>query len=160
VLRDGNDSDMPGYRPNVALILQNAEGKVLVAERSDVPGSWQFPQGGAAAGESPGETLIREMEEELALPPSAYEVVESRGPYRYEFPPGKIKEGYCGQEQTYFRALLRRADLLPDGPVSSPEFRAVRWLFPAEFSLRWVAEFKREVYRQVFRDFWGIAPAE
>lgn len=147
---------MNSYRPNVALILENQAGEILIAERSDVPGSWQFPQGGADRGESAGETLIREMEEELSLPASAYEVLECRGPYRYDFPPGRVKEGFLGQEQTYFRARLRRPEVLPEGPVQSPEFRAVRWIKPSEFLLSWVADFKREVYRQVFRDFWGI----
>jgi putative (di)nucleoside polyphosphate hydrolase len=147
---------MPSFRPNVALILENAAAEILLGERSDVAGAWQFPQGGAKKGESPGETLVREMEEELSLPASAYEVLECRGPYRYIYPTGKIKEGFGGQEQTYFRARLRRPELLPAGPVHSPEFRAVRWIAPSAFDLRWVPPFKQEVYRQVFRDFWSI----
>ena len=34
------------YRPNVAAILQRPNGLVLIAQRSDYPESWQFPQGG------------------------------------------------------------------------------------------------------------------
>jgi hypothetical protein len=89
------------------------------------------------------------MEEELGLPASAYEVLECRGPYRYDFPPGRVKEGFLGQEQTYFRGRLRRLDLLPAGPVQSPEFCAVRWIKPVDFHLSWVADFKRDVYRLV-----------
>ena len=36
------------------------------------------------------------------------------------------------------------------------EFQAYRWIFPDEFDLDWVPNFKREVYRQVIRDFFGI----
>jgi putative (di)nucleoside polyphosphate hydrolase len=34
------------YRPNVAAILQRADGRVLIGQRSDFPESWQLPQGG------------------------------------------------------------------------------------------------------------------
>ena len=55
------------YRPNVALILQRADGRILIGERLDVAGAWQFPQGGVDAGESADEALAREMGEELSL---------------------------------------------------------------------------------------------
>jgi putative (di)nucleoside polyphosphate hydrolase len=154
---------MSAYRPNSALILQKPDGRVLLAERIDVAGAWQFPQGGGKKQETPLETLHREVEEELGLPAAAYEVMLSRGPYRYDFPTGRIKEGFRGQEQTYFLARLLDENLLPAGPVRSEEFRAIRWIAPAEFDSGWVPEFKREVYRRVLADFFGIrvrAPGE
>jgi putative (di)nucleoside polyphosphate hydrolase len=33
------------YRPNVAAILQRENGDIFVAERINIPGAWQFPQG-------------------------------------------------------------------------------------------------------------------
>ena len=33
------------YRPNVAAILQRENGDIFVAERINVRGAWQFPQG-------------------------------------------------------------------------------------------------------------------
>lgn len=144
------------YRPNVALILRRPDGRVLVGERSDIAGAWQFPQGGVDEGESAEEALAREMIEELSLDPADYRVVEKRGPYRYEFPPGRIKAGCGGQEQTYFLA-----DFVGDeaGILAQPstiEFQAVRWIAPGEFNLDWVAPMKRDVYRAVFRDFFGV----
>jgi hypothetical protein len=38
-----------------------------------------------------------------------------------------------------------------------PEFRAWKWIKPAEFQLAWLPEMKREVYCQVFRDFFNHA---
>ncbi len=58
------------YRPNIAFILENPVGQVLIGERRDIPGSWQFPQGGVAETESLEEALHREVEEEILLPPS------------------------------------------------------------------------------------------
>ena len=56
------------YRPCVAALLQNAAGMILICERRDFAESWQFPQGGIDAGESPREALVRELMEELGLP--------------------------------------------------------------------------------------------
>jgi putative (di)nucleoside polyphosphate hydrolase len=36
------------------------------------------------------------------------------------------------------------------------EFRAYRWIEPGEFDLDWLPAFKRIVYREVMRDFFGV----
>src|SRR5260370_32673174 len=92
----------PRYRPNVAAIIKRLDGKILIGERSNVAGAWQFPQGGGKKSETPRAALARELQEEVSLTPAHYPVVESKGPYRYIFPPGRTKEGVDGQEQTYF----------------------------------------------------------
>ena len=147
---------MSKYRPNVALILMNQEGEILIGERLDASDCWQFPQGGVKSHETLREALAREVNEELSLPENCYEVLEQRGTYQYLYPPGKVKEGYAGQEQTYFRALLKADFLLEAGPILSPEFQTVRWISPEDFQLDWVVKFKQKVYQQVFFDFWGI----
>jgi len=144
------------YRPNVAFILRRGDGRILIGERNDVKGAWQFPQGGVDRGESPDKALAREVLEEISLGPDDYRVVEKRGPYRYEYVDGYKKDGCDGQEQTYFLA-----DLVGDeGQIltepSTVEFRAVRWIAPGEFRLEWVAPVKRKVYAAVFRDFFGV----
>ena len=41
------------FRENVAIIVSNSEGKVLLCARADNAGmEWQFPQGGIDSGES------------------------------------------------------------------------------------------------------------
>ena len=37
------------------------------------------------------------------------------------------------------------------------EFSAYRWIEPTEFDLDWLPEFKREVYRQVMKDFFDLS---
>lgn len=149
---------MPVFRANVALILQNRANQILIGERSDWPGCWQFPQGGIKRGESLLEALHREVREELCLDPQEYQVLQSRGPYRYLFSEGRKKGRYDGQEQHYFLACAVQPGLQICLDGRSPEFRAVRWVAPADYDLAWVAEMKRGVYRQVFRDFFGITP--
>lgn len=147
---------MSKYRPNSALILQRADGRVLIGERRDVKNSWQFPQGGSKKNETPLQTLHREIVEEIGLPPESYEISCQRGPYRYEFPPNLEKEGFCGQEQMYYQARLLDESLLPEGKINSEEFRSIRWIQPAEFNPLWISEFKRKVYAAVFADFFGL----
>jgi putative (di)nucleoside polyphosphate hydrolase len=145
------------YRPNVAAIIRRADGRILVGERSDVPGGWQFPQGGQKRKETPEQALTRELLEEVGLGPESYRFVKRRGPYRYLFMDGHTKDGFHGQEQTYFLLELDDDAAVVDVATAEPEFRAVRWIKPGEFVLDWVPEFKREVYRQVFLDFFGVA---
>ena len=145
---------MPRYRPNVAFILRNSSGEILVCERSDWPGCWQFPQGGVKKSETLLEALHREVEEELGLRPPEYRLLSSKGPYRYLFTSGRKKAGYDGQEQQYFLAeavnphIVLRFD-------AAHEFRAARWLPPADYNLTSIPLMKRAVYAAVFRDFFG-----
>lgn len=141
------------FRRNVALILTRPVGEILVCERSDFKDSWQFPQGGARDQESDLEALQREVLEEISLPPEAYRVVLHHGPYRYVFRSGCRKEGCDGQEQIYFQAEWLGAGEIA---VDKKEFRDFQWIKPETFRMEWVPPIKRDVYRRVFRDFFGI----
>jgi putative (di)nucleoside polyphosphate hydrolase len=149
----------PRYRSNVAAIIQAADQKILIGERSDVPDAWQFPQGGVRKGESALEALFRELREEVSLKPSHYRVLDSKGPYRYLFQDGRKKEGFDGQEQFYFLVRLTAPGSYVKVETDNPEFSRIRWIEPIDFRLQWLPEFKREVDRQAFLDFFGIRPA-
>jgi putative (di)nucleoside polyphosphate hydrolase len=143
------------HRPNVAAILRRADGLLLIGQRSDHRDCWQFPQGGVDKGESPAEAVVREVEEEVGLPPGSYRVVEERGPYTYDFPGGVDRRGYHGQSQTYFLCDLREpGEPQIDLRKTCGEFIAVRWVAPSAFPLELVPAMKREVYRQVLADFF------
>ena len=144
------------YRPNVAAIIKRHDGKIFIGERSDVAGAWQFPQGGIKKTETALEALSRELQEEVSLEPEHYRVIESNGPYRYLFLPGRTKEGFDGQEQTFFLVELTAPDSRIEVRTEEPEFSQFRWIEPGEFQTGWVPGFKQDVYRQVFADFFGI----
>lgn len=144
------------YRPAVAGIIEDRDGRILICERLDSAGGWQFPQGGIEASETREEALARELLEELCLPAGSYEVVESKGPYRYKFPAGLTKRGFRGQAHHYFLVKLLDPETLLKVNSPHPEFRAIRWIKPCEFQLVWLPLMKREVYRRVFRDFFGV----
>ena len=150
---------MPSFRPNVALLLLNSDDRLLICERMKIVGAWQFPQGGKDEGETPLQSLHREVSEEVGLPPESYEVLESRDGYCYLYPPGvkKRKKGHFdGQTQTYFLCRLKEG-APPINVAREPrEFRSHTWVDPAQFELQWLPEFKWEVYRKVMRDFFGV----
>jgi putative (di)nucleoside polyphosphate hydrolase len=153
---------VPGlkYQPNVAAILRNPEGKIFVGERQNNPGAWQFPQGGVDAGESHETAIQRELWEEIGVLPQDYDLGEKRGPFYYEFPDGLTKRGHQGKQQWYFICSFHADDERINVATEHPEFRAWRWILPEEFSIKWLPEMKRAVYRQVFNQFFGIKWAE
>jgi putative (di)nucleoside polyphosphate hydrolase len=144
------------YQANVAAILRHRDGRIFIAERLANPGAWQFPQGGVDEGESHEVAMKRELWEEIGVSPEHYRLGEKRGPYYYLFPPGVTKRGHHGKEQYYFLCEYLADDDRIQVETEHPEFRAWRWIQPQEFSIEWLPEMKREVYRQVFRDFFGL----
>jgi 8-oxo-dGTP diphosphatase len=53
-----------------ACALVDADGRVLIAQRPEgkqLAGLWEFPGGKVEPGETPEETVVREMEEELGI---------------------------------------------------------------------------------------------
>jgi len=145
------------YRPNVAVILTNARDEIFVAERINIPGAWQFPQGGIDDGEDAETAMFREMAEEIGVQRDKVEILERRDGYRYAFAKGRLKYGiYGGQEQSYFRCRFKGQDSDVNLAATHQEFSHWRWIRPDEFQMKWVPKFKRAVYRQVFLDFFGL----
>ena len=64
--------------------------------------------------------------------------------------------GHHGQEQTYFLCQLDEKEPVPDLTGPPVEFGDYQWVKPEDFKMKWVPDFKKVVYRQVFEDFFGI----
>jgi putative (di)nucleoside polyphosphate hydrolase len=136
-------------------------GELLICERWQVPGAWQFPQGGVDPGETAEEALKREIREEIGLRPKDYKVLESKGGYRYLYPEEvrkkKVRKHGChGQEQEYFLCRLRNDEAVIDTCQRPREFSRHCWIAPEAFELAWLPDFKREVYQQVMKDFFNV----
>jgi putative (di)nucleoside polyphosphate hydrolase len=144
------------YQRNVAGILRNPAGEILICERVDTPGAWQFPQGGIDPGETPEQALRRELEEEISVT-TGYVIVKHDGPYRYIYDEGFSKKGFQGKEQDYFLLEFTGNPTAINLETSHPEFRQCRWIRPEEFQMEWLPRMKRDVYRAVFEDFFAIA---
>ena len=145
------------FRPNVAAILLNMDNEMLIAERAHIRGSWQFPQGGVDSGESLEEALLREVEEEIGVKARQIQILDRKSGYRYEFPKDRLKYGvFGGQEQVYYLCRFLGHDQDINIDTKHREFGRWRWLKPEKFDLDWVPKFKRDVYRRVLRDFFGL----
>ena len=156
-LREG---DGP-FRPNVAgLILREQDGQVqiLLGERHDTPGAWQWPQGGLDDGESPENGLMRELKEEIGVtrPKILYRFPHS---LRYRFPQKMTKrfKKWIGQEQIYFVLALDPHDLPDLAKAAEEEFRELRW-HPLEAALDSAVWFKAPVYRAALEHVREILP--
>jgi putative (di)nucleoside polyphosphate hydrolase len=139
-------------RLSVAAILRNASGRVLICERLDEPGSWQFPQGSVGRTESLEDALRRELFEEIAIRPDHYRIIVAKGPYHYLFT--RPKKGFDGKQQHYFLCDFFGPDTAINVQTEHPEFRNHRWIHPSEFLLQWISSAKQPVYRSVFQDFF------
>jgi len=143
------------YRRNVAAILQDSESRIFIAEWTEIPGIWQFPQGGVEAGETVIDALMRELAEEVGVAQEMVVPLIFRGVYKYEFPDGRLKDGeFNGQSQTY--VLCRFLGNDGDIQLNKNDFLRFQWVSPSDFHLLWVPHHKVHVYTKVFLDFFGV----
>lgn len=147
------------YRSGVGVMLLNRDGKVFVAARVDNPeDAWQMPQGGMDEGEEPWATALRELEEETGIPPRLVEkLAEHDERLRYDLPEewrSKVWGGkWRGQLQHWFVARFLGSDEDIDLQAhGKPEFRAWKWVEPAEVP-KLIVEFKRPLYERLVADF-------
>jgi len=148
--------DRDGYRPNVGIVLCNRKNEVFWGKRVREH-SWQFPQGGIKAGETPEAAMYRELKEEVGLDPGHVKVLgRTRDWLRYDVPEQWLRRdwrsNYRGQKQIWFllRMVGRDCDVCLRAS-DKPEFDAWRWndyWVPMEA----VIHFKRDVYQRALQE--------
>ncbi|AII14996.1 RNA pyrophosphohydrolase [Campylobacter iguaniorum] len=144
------------YRPNVAAVILSPsyplECRIFIAQRYDIHGAWQFPQGGIDKGEVPKQALLRELEEEIGT--NSVEILCEHPEWlSYDFPENIAKKmsPYDGQIQKYFLVRLK-----PKAKINlntkHPEFNDYRFIKQEEV-LASVNHFKKAVYNKVLKYF-------
>lgn len=148
--------DIHGYRPNVGIVLSNAQGQLLWARRIGQD-AWQFPQGGIKRDESPEQALYRELWEEVGLRPKNVQILgNTQGWLRYKLPRWLQRQGQeplcVGQKQVWFLLQLSGNDsAIRLNASTHPEFDQWRWV-DYWHPLREVVSFKRDVYEKALKE--------
>lgn len=154
--------DEQGYRLNVGIVIAGPDGRVFWGRRVGNRDAWQFPQGGMMPGETPEETLFRELEEEVGLRQEHVSILaHTEGWLTYRLPrrflrPPRNRPRCIGQRQKWFLLRLNAEEGAIDltlGP--EPEFQDWRWV-NYWYPIRKVVHFKRAVYARALRE---LAPA-
>ncbi|MCB1811313.1 MAG: RNA pyrophosphohydrolase [Candidatus Competibacteraceae bacterium] len=148
--------DAEGFRANVGIILCNADAQLLWAKRIRQR-SWQFPQGGIRAHETPEQAMYRELNEEVGLKPEHVEILGcTKSWLRYRLPKHLIrrhsKPTCIGQKQIWFLLRMQCAESDVKLDISKqPEFDYWRWV-DYWYPLRAVVPFKRDVYLRALQE--------
>lgn len=146
------------YRKNVGMVVFNARGEVLVGERTNFRGSWQFPQGGIDDGEEADSAAARELYEEVGVS-NAKIVYEYPDWIRYDFPDtlplNKHLRKFKGQTQKWFLLFWNGSAEDCQLDIHEREFEQVRFI-PLRDCLSTVVSFKRDVYGRLVEAFEPI----
>ena len=147
------------YRLGVGIVVFGADGRVLMGERRDFPGAWQFPQGGIDAGEDPWPAALRELYEEVGI--SADKVsrlAEIPEWLTYDFPKNNsaghpIYGRHAGQKQKWFAVRFHGTDADIDlNTHSEPEFARAEWKNLSD-APNLIVAFKKGLYVRLVKHF-------
>ena len=149
--------DKNGFRSNIAMIVSNGCGKVLLAKRIG-QNSWQFPQGGIDGDEAPKDALFRELKEEIGLDQKDVEILKQSSQwFKYKIPPNlqrkRSKQVCIGQKKKWFYLkLVSDESNIKLDLTSNPEFDEWQWV-NYWYPISAVISFKKKVYQQALREF-------
>jgi putative (di)nucleoside polyphosphate hydrolase len=153
--------DRDGFRANVGIMLTDGHGQLFLGRRTGGKG-WQFPQGGVRRGESPEESVYRELHEEIGLTAADVELLgQTERWLRYRLPKRYVRRDslpLCiGQKQRWFLMKLARPDIaFRFDTTGEPEFDRWRWVDYWQ-PVREVIYFKRPVYVRALQELGPLA---
>lgn len=145
------------FRLGVGAVIRRADGLVLALERSDVPGAWQFVQGGVKRGEDLRDALFREVREETGLKRSSFAAIHDVPVLLgYELPERARRRKTRGQVHQWFLLDFTASDASIRLEAGG-EFTRFRWMRIADV-IDDVVAFRRAVYRELGRWLAELPP--
>jgi len=141
------------FRAGTGAVIANREGHVLVGERRDRPGAWQFPQGGIENGEEPIDAVLREIREETGISRrSLHLLAHYPDLLAYELPRrARSDKTGLGQVQYWFLFSFQSRDTQVRLPRHSA-FTAAAWI-SFNKAVAGVVGFKQPMYRKLHTEF-------
>ncbi|MDR0942558.1 MAG: RNA pyrophosphohydrolase [Holosporales bacterium] len=151
------------FRRGVGMVLVNKDKKVFVGKRNIVNTRmvswflnkpWQMPQGGIEKGETPLQSALRELQEEVGT--DDVEVISETDDWlKYTVPPSLRRRGtnMTGQRQKWFLLKFLGEDENIDlNFTDHKEFDDWKWMSVGNV-IRLSVHFKRRLYLEVFERF-------
>ncbi len=140
-------------------MILNDKFEVFVGKRIDSKTeAWQMPQGGIDEGETPKESALREMKEEIGTD-NAEILAETKQWYHYDLPfylISKLWNGrYRGQRQKWFLLKYLGTDEEIDIDSKHPEFIVWKWVKMEELP-QIIVPFKKNLYISVIEEFRDV----
>ena len=119
-----------------AAMISRADGRILICQRPETKAralGWEFPGGKIESGETQAQALIRECREELAIDVCAGAEI--------------AQVAYAYPDVCVHLHLL--ACKIVSGAPTALEHRAIRWVYPTEFSEYDFCPADRQLIRQL-----------
>ena len=120
----------PKYRPNVSICIINQNKKVLLCERKNDSGHWQFPQGGIEKNHTAKQTVFKELKEEVGIEKNKIaKLYQCKQTHKYLWSKNYLKtnfiNGYKGQKQSVWIVKFSGND--DEITVDNREFKNYQW---------------------------------
>lgn len=149
-------TEQHAYRKNVAAVIMDVEGRVLLGRKKEDSRYYHFPQGGVGRKESFEEALWREIFEETGLHRAQLRILARLAGLSYKYRrKNKKRLKWEGQEQTYYLIEYTGEPDVHFAP-SSTEFSVFEWVHYSQLTPEIFVPFKREVTEDVLRTFFPV----
>ena len=163
-MRDQPKNLMTAYRPGAIVALFDENSHVFVAERSDVLGSWQLPQGGIDEGEDPYTGAVRELFEETAIPDTDLTLLTQTNFWTWYDWPSEMKKRRDQKrpEYAHFKGARHKwfffkyngeKDSIDLAKAQDKEFVDYKWVKP-EWIIENTVDMRKAGYKKAFDYFF------
>ena len=138
------------FRAGAGVVVLDAANNILMFERSDIPGSFQFSQGGLDPAENPRVGAFRELLEETGISIDSVDILGEL-PFWVSYMSPTIHKGndrYHGQTQRWFYARLHDDYHIDLSKAQDNEFVSYKWVSIHQV-VNEIIDFKKGMYTQI-----------